>query len=308
MINEDEYFRKVVPFRELQACMYEGCDFRAHTLQRLNIHLREHTLRAALQTSVARVSDLSHEMGVRLAVSQRRDMGEQSLRRKQEERDQGLSPPPLVLDLGVEEVQTDDQRRARGRARSQLRTWKPAMEATPASPNKGGRQRSPGPYDCHVDFPPRTRAEIFKMIKALPNPPMLARQQYLPTERITLMRPRARYIVRMQHPRQQMFLCFSELPMPMVGAIIHREASDGGRPTILTGAVVTVHSGTPEAQELPQPMYVRWKLAGEMVDVRTKPWTVIRRVQLAQPVPEGCFQLVDPENLAIVDVEIILLR
>ena len=120
------------------------------------------------------------------------------------------------------------------------------------------------------------------------------------------MRPMARFLVRIQSHRHCMFLCFKKLPEPTVGAIVHCVGTDRGKPTILTGAVVTLHSGVPDVPQ--QPMCVNWKLIGEMVDTRTRPWTVVRRVQLSQAVAEGPFQLVDPERGVFYDVEIIYWR
>ena len=137
-INADEFFRKVAPFQELQQCPWEACEFRSHTLTRLNHHLTLHSIQAAREASVVRVEDLSTDLQADLVVSQRRDMGAHSERRKLEERRQGLPSPPLVLNLELGKpvhtvrpkrvgeqrptpprgVQSDDERRwESGRAR-----------------------------------------------------------------------------------------------------------------------------------------------------------------------------------------------
>ena len=155
---------------------------------------------------------------------------------------------------------------------------------------------------------PLTEKQIFNLVRDLPQPPVIGRPMYLTVERVARMRPLARYIVRMDHPRHPMFLCFRHLMEPMTGAVVRRIGSDQTRAPVVAGAIVMRHAGAPGGHPLAQPFYAKWKLMGEVFDTHTKPWTVVRKLQLSATIPEGHFQLVDPDNMVIINLEVIYMR
>ena len=339
-INPDDFFRYVEPFGELQMCPYHDCEFVTNSLPRLNVHLRVHTAERCAKAQPIRVEDLSDALGASLVVSQRRDMEEQSLRRKVEEREQGLPSPPLVLHVNLDKpmqpvrpktstakhvkrpsssvaLGTDDERQAAQRPRGRPRR---SMVETPASTPVSRRaesvRRIPRStpdvlHSCRRErrsTSPLTEMRVLQLVRNLPRPPMIWRPMFLPMERVVQMCPTMRYFAEMDHRSRAMFLCFRELPQPMAGAITRPTGSSGTQPPVVSGVMVMLHSGAPDAHSLGQSFFSKWKLVGALVDTRTKPWTTLRKIQLTSTVPEGEFMLVDPGRLLFIDVEVVFLK
>ena len=147
-----------------------------------------------------------------------------------------------------------------------------------------------------------------QLVRNLPRPPMIWRPMFLPMERVVQMCPTMPHFAEMDHRSRVMFLCFRELPQPMAGAITRQTGSSGTQPPAVSGVMIMLHSGTPEAHSLGQSFFSEWKLVGALVDTRTLPWATLRKIQLASTVPEGEFMLVDPGRLLFIYVKVVFLK
>ena len=325
-------FRACAKFRELQECSWDECDFITNTYPRLNFHMYlMHSPRGAARSparvATVRVDELDEAVAAGLVVQQRRDMAEQSMFRKVEERRHGLRSPPLtlMLEAAAEEPtargatandnQPDDERQRRvvgfGRGKVQY------ADSPVVSPQRPGTEdeQSEDSGDVHVVLSPQeARAQmaardeqVFERVRQLPRPPRVGRAMYLPAERAAAKRPLARYLARMDHTHRPMFLFFFELMQPMTGAVVKRPTEENNYTPVMAGAAVTRHAGAPELRGRSQPSQIPWKVMGELVDTYSRPWMIVRRVQLSAFIPEGLYQLVDAHRRLIYEVEVMFL-
>ena len=129
--------------------------------------------------------------------------------------------------------------------------------------------------------------KIFDLVKALPQPPTVARPMMTSLERAQRKRPAARYLAEIQILEETMYICFFKLVEPCRGAITHRYDQRSGS-IVVAGVVVTLFAGAPGCKRGNEGSNTRWLTMGPIYDVQTRPWSVVRRIQLSSaPGPGG---------------------
>ena len=93
----------------------------------------------------------------------------------------------------------------------------------------------------------------------------------------------------------------------MTGAVVKRPTEENNYTPVMAGAAITRHAGAPELRGRSKPSQIPWKVMGELVDTYTRPWMIVRRVQLSAFIPEGLYQLVDAHRRLLYEVEVMFL-
>ena len=104
-----------------------------------------------------------------------------------------------------------------------------------------------------------------------------------------------------------MYICFFKLVEPCKGAITHRYDQTSGS-IVVAGAVVTIFAGAPESRRGNDGSNTSWLTMGPIYDVQTRPWSIVRRIQLSSPPGPGNYYLVDAENRKQYDAEVFFLH
>ena len=336
-INVEECFRPCMVFVSLIECDFRGCNFRTHTEEKMAQHRPVHEeddspASITLETTV-RVGDLSEDVQKMLIKDQRRRMGDHSRLNKVCERERGLSPPPLELNVTLERQKNKGKTRGtpssgdlnakqprtskrkitgfgRGRTRLEvleLEDTDPENDGSvgvesrrsklsaeqPVSSRTRRRMKNGDAVDLQGDERrERTRRAQEELFSALRNLPRKPQPMMLPLERAARQQPRARYIAQMFGGHYMFFMSFFELLPAFNGQLIHRR--DDEKISVVMGAIVNFHLGAPETHRAPEAMSERWNVKGPIYDVGTRPWSIVRKMQLSSTPDVDLYHLLNP--------------
>ena len=134
----------------------------------------------------------------------------------------------------------------------------------------------------------RAQEELFSALRNLPRrQPMM-----LPLERAVRQQSRARYIAQLFGGHYMFFMAFYELVPAFNGQLIRR--CEGEQISIVTGVIVNYHLGAPETHRAAEAISERWNVKGTIYDVGTRPWSVLRKMQLSNTPDVDLYYLLDP--------------
>ena len=334
VMNVEDCFKSCNVFGRLRECHFENCQFRTTENDKLSIHMIDHSPSAEAPPEMAKIQieHLQEALRKALGTQYRNNIAMQSSMNKLMERRHGLVSPPVELVVEIEEPNQPVQRNVM--PPSPLPS-PPKPVLSPASSNAQrilGRGRGLAAFVAErenmrragqLESPPRYRRtmfdgsmfraarrvhqhdeRLFDVIRAMPFPPCTGRPQYMPLERAVRSRPLWRYMVELKGTSKLIFMGFGRRVEPMTGAIVPTDATAMRRNPVVSGIVVDYHAGSPEAGRRTPANRMQWKYYGILYDVETKPWMILRKVQLAKIPDEGLYQVMDPEREEIYPTEI----
>ena len=162
--------------------------------------------------------------------------------------------------------------------------------------------RQPLPRDNSYTRARGARQGVMEYVKNLRMPPRNAHAVLLPLEIAARRRPATRYIAEFQREGTYLYVSFQRLPQPGQGAVTLRQQTSLGD-LMVSGAAVTLVTGAPEAKKKTPPLMTAWTIVGPVFDVQTRPWSVIRKMQLALWISPGFYYYNDVENTVQYEVE-----
>ena len=330
-IDPESCFSGCNVFFTLKSCDVRGCNFITNTKEKLERHVPDHDELEDDPPLVRSVmlGELSHDLQVKVVEEHRRNMGKQSAMNKTVEREEGLISPPLELMIRpnprtepradptsepssppriagfgrgkirlVDEEEEGGQQPETRRRRGAMMTKFPYEEGEQPVASRT-RQRARGRAVSHGnDNSPmrRERArviqeELTKAMNELPFPQRVRRPTLLPMEKAARARSQARYIAELTGGRRIFYMCFYELITPCDGTLIQRVPKNN---IVVTGCVINYHAGSPGMFRGVQSVPCRWDIKGPMYDTYTRPWTVVRKVQLESTPSDGMYYVFDP--------------
>ena len=293
------------------------------------------------------LSDLSVDLQRLVLQQQRHRMGEFSGVSKTIERVQGLHSPPLelTLDRPTQEVRPQitppvEQeprrqkkcKRVSGFGRGKLAvevveekfsaptTPEPMEDATVVSPTTQEQQpvvtrtrrRVKKENKKPEDITPARRERIIRAQRelycALRNRPRFPQRVpfKLPIEKAAKIRSRARYIAELSGGERKFFMCFYAL-MPACHAVLINRREDEAI-DVVQGVSVEYHVGAPETYRAGEPTTIHWNITGPLYDVGTRPWAVVRKLQLSSTPDPKLYVLFNPETMARYNTEVFKLE
>ena len=327
-LDVESCFRPCIVFTTLEECDVRGCNFRTNTREKLHEHMPEHEelMDNPLEGSV-QLADLSEDLRALVLRDQRREMGQQSNFNKTVERERGLVSPPLSLQLEVKPrrkfiprppptptmtspvpgtqkrdvnltgfgrgkfhlAQQEEPKRRMGRAQMCKFPHEPGYQPM-SSRNK--RKNKQGDVEEQLTDEQRRRKiqeEAFRALRDIPRP--RRRPMLLPLERVVRRNTHARYIAELTGGHRTFYMLFFEL-LPVCNALlIQREEEVVSQ---VTGIVINHHMGSADAYRADDGHGVQWEVRGPMYDVYTRPWSVVRRVQLSSTPPNELYYVLNP--------------
>ena len=343
VVELEQFFKECDVFGRLIQCHFNECDFRTTTEAKLRMHMMDHSPTAEGDPEVAKIQIEHLQEALRQALKgqYRNNIAQQSAMNKVMERRHGLVSPPISVVVEIEKP-TQSVRPERTTPSSPT-TATNEMDAM-ASPvlacarRNLGRGRGLGEFVREYNrmreesrpgrtSPPRYRRtafdgammrsnrrvhtfdqRLFDMVRMLPLPPATGRPQYTPLERAVKARPLWRYVAELAGTTRPTFMGFGRCVQPMVGALTPTNEAVMKRNPIISGVCVSYHTGAPETGSKFAPNQMRWKFAGPVYDVETRPWSILRKVQIAYIPEDGLYQILDPEREEMWSVEIFTLH
>ena len=342
--DAERFFKECDVFGKLIQCHFDGCGFRTTKESKLRVHMLDHSPTTERDPEIAKIQIEHLQEALRQALKgQYRDnIAQQSAMNKTAERRHGLVSPPISLVIEMEKP-TQPVRPERATPPSPNTPTRTTAMGSPVlacarrnvgrgrgldafvreynrmrdEPCPGGARPSPPRYRRTMFDNTMTRSNrrihqfdqhLFEMVRMLPLPPATGRPQYTPLERAVKMRPLWRYVAELRGTTRPTFLGFGRCVQPMVGALTPTDESAMKKNPVISGVCVSYHTGAPGTGARFSPNQMRWKFAGAIFDVETRPWMVTRKIQIAYIPEDGLYQIIDPEREEMWPVELFTLH